>query len=236
MGMGMKVAVIPARGGSKRIPRKNIKQFCGKPMIHYPIAAALECGLFDRVIVTTDCEDISSLAQAAGAEVPFVRPPELCTDTAIVADVMDHAVRWLNDNGPTVEYVCCIVATAAFLQPDYLVKGLDLARTHDVDTVVSVLPFPSPAFRAFKQDDDGRLRFIWPEYEYVQSTDLPDTFHDAAQFYWMNATRFLASKSILGQEVLPIVLPPYLACDIDTPDDWTLAELMYETCRVKGLL
>ena len=212
----MNVAIIPARGGSTRITKKNIKEFSGEPIISYSIKAAKESGLFGRVIVSTDCERIAEVARRSGAEVPFMRPAELGRNEINVADVVCHAISQLQKDGCDITYACCITATAPFLQSKYLAEGFGLISEHDVDSVVSITRFPFPVFRAFKKDTDGRLRFIWPEYEFAHSNNLSESYHDAAQFYWVNVEKFLVSNSIMGKEVLPVLLPEYLVVDIDT--------------------
>lgn len=165
-----------------------------------------------------------------------MRPAELGRNSVNVADVLDHAIRWLKDHGNDIVYTCCIVATAPFLQPEFLRNGYRLICEQDVDAVVSVTKFPFPILRAFEKDGNGRMRFIWPEHELTHSNELPEAYHDAAQFYWFNTERFLATKSVMGKEALPVVLPEYLVRDIDTTEDWEIAEIMYETCKRKGLL
>ena len=232
----MNLAVIPARGGSTRIAKKNIKDFLGKPIISYSIEAAIKSGIFDRIIVSTDSEEIAKIARQAGAETPFTRPDQLSKNSVNIADVIKHAILWLKDKGQEYTHTCCILSTAPFLQSKYLAEGFGLISEQDIDSVVSITKFPFPVFRAFKKDADGRLRFIWPEYELAHSNNLPESYHDAAQFYWVNVEKFLVSNSIMGKKVLPVLLPEYLVVDIDTPEDWDRAEIMYEVCKKKGLL
>ncbi len=229
-------AIIPARGGSERIPNKNIKDFLGKPVISYSIKAALDSCVFDNVIVSTDCEKTAQVAREAGAEVPFMRPESLADDRVPIVEVVHHAITFLKERGDEIAYVCCILATAPFLQPGFLLKGLQLIRERDVDSVITVARFPSCVHRAFKVTDQGRIVLLWPEHEFSISKDLTETFYDAGQFWWANVETFLLTKSAMGQEVLPIVLPGYLVRDIDTPEDWEMAEIMYEVCKRKGLL
>jgi pseudaminic acid cytidylyltransferase len=232
----MNAAVIAARGGSTRIPRKNVRPFAGKPMIAHSIAAARAAGVFDRVLVSTDCAEIAGIAKDAGAETPFVRPAELARNEVNLADVLRHALLWLREHGDPPTYACLITATAPFLRPEALREGARRIAENDVDAVTAVTRFPSPAFRALTTDEGGRLRFVWPEYELAHSNDLPETYHDAGQFDWVNVERFLSSGTINGGEVLPVEIPPYLAWDIDTEDDWRTAEILYDLCRRRGWL
>jgi pseudaminic acid cytidylyltransferase len=232
----MNVAIIPARGGSSRIRLKNIKKFAGRPIIEYSVEAARESGLFGRIIVSTDSDEIAKVAKQAGAEVPFMRPAELGKNEVNIADVVHHAVTWLMENGEDYTYTCCILATAPFLQADSIKAGYEIICNNDVDTVLSVVKFSFPVFRAFQKDKKGRMKFVRPEYELKHSNELPDTYHDAGQFYWLNTEKFLASKSIMGREVLPVELRECLVQDIDTEADWETAEVKYDVCKKRGLL
>lgn len=230
----MNVAIIPARGGSKRIPGKNIKPFAGKPIIAYSIEAALASGLFQRVIVSTDSPEIAAVARSFGAETPFVRPADLADDFTVTADVLLHALDWLAQQGAAVTQVCCLYATAPFVQTPHLREGLELLRASKAASVFTVTTFPASIYRALTRGTDGRLAMLWPEYEMTRSNDLPETFHDAGQFYWLDCPRFMAEKRIYSADSRPIVLPRYLVQDIDTAEDWLTAEAMYETLRVLG--
>lgn len=232
----MRVAIIPARGGSKRIPGKNIKPFAGKPIIAYSILAALNSKLFDRVIVSTDSKEIADVACGYGAEAPFVRPGELAGDVTATADVILHALAWLTGQHSPASQVCCLYATAPFVQPCYLRQGLTLLLESGATSVFTVTSYPAPIFRALKQQADGRLAMVWPEYELTRSNDLPETFHDAGQFYWLDAPRFMAEKRIYSPDSRPVILPRFLVQDIDTPEDWLTAEAMYQALRQRGAL
>ena len=231
----MKVAIIPARGGSKRIPGKNIKPFCGKPIIAYAIDTARESGLFDRIIVSTDDEQIALVANEYGAETPFARPRELADDFTPTADVIIHALNWLSEHDTPARYACCIYATAPFVRSAYLQQGFERLTEVKATTAFSVTTYPASIYRALKINDNGRLTMVWPEHELTRSNDLPDTYHDAAQFYWLVCKSFLKEKKIYGNLAFPIVLPRYLVQDIDTPEDWETAELMFELLKQKGL-
>lgn len=224
----MKIAIIPARGGSKRIPKKNIKLFNGKPIISYPIQVALASNIFDHVIVTTDSDEIARVAMEAGAEIPFIRPSELSDDNTPTAPVIVHAINWVKENWGEVEYACCIYPTTPFLRNEYLNKGYELIVEQGVSSVFSVTSFPFAIFRALKVNEKGCIDMLWPEYELTRSQDLPDCFHDAGQFYWLHADKFLESRKLYAKDSMPVVLPRYLVQDIDTPEDWVNAEYMFK--------
>lgn len=225
----MNVCIIPARGGSKRIPKKNIREFCGKPMIARSIEAANAAGIFDRIIVTTDAEEIAVVAKACGAEVPFMRPPELSDDHASTDAVVIHALNWFKNNGIELEYACCLYATAPFVKPEYLRKGLDLLKSTGASTGFSVTSFPFPIFRGLKINQKGALEMFWPEHRLTRSQDLPEAFHDAGQFYWLNVEKYMKAPTLYASDAVPIILPRHLVQDIDTPEDWARAEFMFQS-------
>ena len=222
----MNIAIIPARGGSKRIPRKNIKEFCGKPMIAWSIEAAQESGLFDRIIVSTDDAEIAEVAKQWGAEVPFMRPEALSNDHAGTTPVIAHATQWALDQSMNVEAVCCIYATAPFVQVCDLKQGWQALTSGDWDYAFTVTDFAAPIFRAFKQSDEGGIEMFFPEYFATRSQDLPVALHDAGQFYWGRPAAWLEGKRLFDQRSMPIVIPRWRVQDIDTPDDWERAEMM----------
>ncbi|MDY6950744.1 MAG: pseudaminic acid cytidylyltransferase [Thermodesulfobacteriota bacterium] len=226
------VAIIPARGGSKRIPGKNIKLFAGKAIISYSIKAAQDSDLFDRIIVSTDSVKIAKVAKAYGAEVPFIRPAELADDFTGTGAVVLHALRWLLDRGDKVDYVCCIYATAPFVRPQDLCKGYALLRENKATSTFTVASFPSPILRALKIDEKGRIAMVWPQYRERRSQDLPETYHDAGQFYWADVKNYLKEREFYSRDSLPVVLPRYLVQDIDTPEDWEKAERMYSVLQM----
>lgn len=225
------VCVIPARGGSKRIPHKNVKDFFGRPMISYSIVAALESKLFDRVIVSTDDDEIRRVALECGAEVPFVRPPEISDDFTPLAGVLGHALHWLRDHGPEYESVCCVLATAPFIAVSDLQEGYRLLRSSTHSAVIPVTSFPFPIFRALKIASSGVLEMVWPEHELTRSNDLPETFHDAGQFYWLRVDSFLKTNRIYAKDALPLVIPRWRVQDIDTVEDWSRAERIYASIQ-----
>ena len=223
----MKIAIIPARGGSKRIPRKNIKPFHGKPMIAYSIEAAVVSGCFDKVIVSTDDAEIAEVAKKYGAEVPFLRPVDISDDYATTMDVMEHAIRWCKNEGWNVETVCCLYATAPFVLPEDLQKGYELLRDTSVQFAFSATSFPFPIQRAIKLDEQGSVSMFSPENEQVRSQDLEEGYHDAGQFYWGQTSAFLNKLSIFSPHSKAVLLPRCRVQDIDTPEDWELAEKLF---------
>ncbi len=224
----MNVAIIPARGGSKRLPGKNIRPFLGKPIIAYSIEAALASSLFEKVLVSTDSEEIAEIAREYGAVTPFLRPIELSDDHTATAPVIEHALRWLREQGDNINYACCIYATAPFVQPDYIKIGFDLLTQENCTTTYSVTSFPFPIFRASKINENGSLEMFWPENELARSQDLPEAYHDAGQFYWLHVDRFLQQKKLYASDSKPVILPRHLVQDIDTLEDWVRAEYMYK--------
>lgn len=224
----MRVAVIPARGGSKRIPRKNIKVFCGKPMIAWSIEAARASGCFDKIIVSTDDAEIADIAISLGAEVPFRRPPELSDDHAGTIEVIAHTINWLIRNGDAPREVCCIYATAPFIRADDLEKGLHLLVKSRCDYAFTVTRYAFPIQRAIRIIDDGVIQMFNPEHFNTRSQDLDEAFHDAGQFYWGHASAWICGKPFFCKDSRPIILPRYRVQDIDTLEDWINAELMFK--------
>lgn len=231
----MRVAVIPARGGSKRIPRKNIKPFCGKPMIAWSIEAAGASGLFDRIIVSTDDVEIAEMAGQWGAEVPFVRPDELASDYAGATAVVAHATRWALEQGVEVDAVCCLLPTAPFVKQSDLVAGWEAFATGQWDYVFSATDFAGPVFRAFKQTPEGGVEMFFPEHFNTRSQDLPVALHDAGQFYWGKPVAWLEGARVFGPASKAILIPRWRVQDIDTPDDWERAELLARLIAERGL-
>jgi pseudaminic acid cytidylyltransferase len=229
------VAILPARGGSKRIPGKNIRPFCGKPMIAWSIDAALQSGCFDRILVSTDDARIAEVARECGAEVPFVRPENLADDHAGTQAVVCHAVQWLREQGQEDGYACCIYATAPLLQPEYLRQGLNLLTTSGKTWVFSVATFPYPIQRALRRSVDGCLEALWPEHDDTRSQDLEETVHDAGQFYWGRFSAWCGDVPLRSPQALGLVLPRYLVQDIDTEEDWIQAERLFLCSRDKSL-
>ncbi len=225
--MAKSIAIIPARGGSKRIPRKNIKMFHGKPLIAYSIQAAMESNLFDKIIVTTDDEEIADIAKEYGATVPFIRPKELSDDFTGTTDVINHALQWLSDHGEKYDYVCTIYATAPLLRSQYIVEGFEKLQHSDAVNAFSCTSMPFPVQRTFKITTDERCEMFWPENYMKRSQDLEEAYQDAGQFYWTRLNQ-KSDEILFGKDSIPIVLPRYLVQDIDTLEDWEQAELLYE--------
>ena len=227
----MKLAVIPARGGSKRIPRKNIKPFCGKPMIAWSIEAALQSACFDQVLVSTDDAEIADVARQYGADVPFIRPAELSDDHTGTIPVIRHAIEWFNRQGKTVEQACCLYATAPFVRAQDLRQGLEILIGADCDYAFSVTSYAFPIQRAIRLTHQGRVEMFHPENFNVRSQDLEEAFHDAGQFYWGRAEAWLQGKKIFSQGSMPVILPGHRVQDIDTPEDWVRAEWMFKAMQ-----
>ncbi len=227
------LAVIPARGGSKRIPGKNIRAFCGRPMISYSIEAAKKSGIFDRIIVSTDSREIAKIAKEYEAEVPFVRPPEISDDHTSTDAVILHSIGWANANWGQIDYVCCIYPTAPFIRAEYLKQGLNILKREKATTAFSVTSFSYPIFRALKIDG-GRLRMFWPEHRMTRSQDLPEAYHDAGQFYWADVRKYAAEGKLFSEDAVPVVIPRKLVQDIDTPEDWGRAENMFKALLSEG--
>ena len=227
----MKVAIIPARGGSKRIPRKNVKLFCGKPMIAWSIEAAQASGCFDKIIVSTDDAEIAEIARQYGATVPFMRPAELSEDYTPTIPVIRHAVEWLNAHCNPVTYACCIYATAPFVSAADIRTGLEILETTNSDYAFSVTSYPFPIQRAIKLTTQGRVEMFYPEHFTTRSQDLEEAYHDAGQFYWGQADAWLDEKVIFSSSATPVILPRHRVQDIDTPEDWLRAEWMFKAIQ-----
>lgn len=229
----MRLAVIPARGGSKRIPHKNIKDFCGKPIIAYSIEVAIQSGLFDKVIVTTDDPEIAKVAEQYGAEIPFVRPKELSDDFTGTVPVIAHAINSMRQLGYDVQEVCCIYATAPFILADDLIEGANLLNKYQVDYAFSCTSFPFPIQRAVKLSQENAVSMFFPEFEQTRSQDLEEAYHDAGQFYWGKAGAFCQAKPIFNGNSRAVILPRSRVQDIDTLEDWDRAEWLFKAMKVK---
>jgi len=223
----MNVCVIPARGGSKRIPRKNIREFCGKPMIAWSIEAAQASGCFDQIIVSTDDVEIADVALRWGAEVPFMRPAELADDFAGTMPVIAHAVHWYQHYGQDLKAVCCLYATAPFAKPADIKQGLEMLMKVAIDRFVfTATAYASPIQRALRLDQGSGEVYMWQSEHYSKrSQDLEPAYHDAGQFYWARPQAWLASLNIF-EGSMPLLLPRWRVQDIDSHEDWAYAELM----------
>jgi len=230
----VRLAIIPARGGSKRIPRKNVRPFCGKPMLAWSVEAARASACFDRIVVSTDDPDISQVARGCGAEVPFIRPPSLSDDHTPTVPVIQHAIQWYAQQGMAASYVCCIYATAPFVTAEDLRRGFAALNDSGSQFAVSVTTYAFPIQRALRLTAAGRIRMVNPENLNVRSQDLEETYHDAGQFYWGRAAGWLAGAPLLGGEAVPVILPRHRVQDIDTPEDWARAEAMFKSLQPLG--
>lgn len=227
----MNIAVIPARGGSKRIPRKNIKLFGGKPMIAHAIGAARSSGLFEHVVVSTDDDEIAMIARDWGAETPFVRPADLADDRAETVPVIGHAVQACQALGWRFEHVCCIYPGVPFIQIDDIENAFALMQGGGRDYCFPVTEFTSAVQRAMRRNDDGGMQPMYPECETVRTQDLPPAYHDAAQFYWGRTQAWLRNARIHSNGI-GYVVPNWRVVDIDTMADWQRAELLYSASRI----
>lgn len=223
----MKIAIIPARGGSKRIPRKNIKNFHGKPLIAYSIEAALKSECFDRVIVSTDDSEIAEVAKKYGAEVPFLRPESVSDDFATTMDVIKHSINELSLTDDC--QLCCLYATAPFVQVHDLIQASNILSSINIDYVFSATEFSFPIQRAIKIDENGLCNMFQREHENTRSQDLEKAYHDAGQFYFGHVCAFKQNKPFFhSSKSMPFLLPTYRVQDIDTLEDWKRAELLFE--------
>ena len=223
----MKICVIPARGGSKRIPRKNIRNFCGKPMIAWAIGYALQSRLFDKVIVSTDDKDIADVAQSAGAEIPFIRPANLADDFTPTVAVIAHALEVCQEIGWTIEYACCIYPCVPFLEISDLSATFALLQKYDNSFVYPVTEFAHPIQRAMRRLPNGQMQLLCPEHELARTQDLERTYHDTGQFYWGSASSW-TSSTMLHSAGRGLIVPNWRVIDIDNDDDWRRAELLYK--------
>lgn len=224
----MKIAIIPARGGSKRIPRKNIKEFAGKPMISYAITAAADSGLFDHVVVTTDDDEISQIAEKYGARVPFKRPSELADDYTPTVPVIAHAIEVCAQMGWEIDLACCIYPAVPFIRIEDLCHTLELLQYSEADYGFPVTKFPSAIQKALKLTENHRVSPFWLEHELARTQDIEPAYHDAGQFYWGSRQAWLSNPYIHRSGVGHLI-PAWRVVDIDTPDDWMRAELFYHS-------
>jgi pseudaminic acid cytidylyltransferase len=232
-----RVAIIPARGGSKRIPRKNLKTFAGLPIIAHSIRVALASGLFDQVVVSTDDPEIEAVARAHGAQVPFRRPAHLADDHATTHAVVSHALEELTRQGMALTHACCIYATAPFLQQRFLREGLALLREHPERAFAfSVSSFGFPVQRALTLNAEGALVPLNPQFRETRSQDLAPAYQDAGQFYWGRVEAWLQNEVLYSERSLPVIIPRHLVQDIDTEDDWLRAQYLYAALKAGGEL
>lgn len=227
------LAVITARGGSKRIPRKNIKAFCGHPIITYSIKAALESGVFEEVMVSTDDAEIAEIAKAAGAQVPFMRSSDTANDFATTADVIAEVLESYKQCGKEFDAVCCIYPTAPFVSAEKLKNAMHLLDEKEADSVLPVVRFSFPPQRSVIMED-GFMKFKWPEHALTRSQDLEPFYHDAGQFYCLSVKSFMEQKKMVMEKTVPIEMPELEVQDIDTEEDWQIAEVKYKVMKEKA--
>lgn len=228
-------AIIPARGGSKRIPRKNIRVFHGRPMIGWTIAAARASGLFDHILVSTDDVEIAAIARTEGAETPFMRPADLSDDHTPTRPVVNHAIEAAAALYGMPDFVCCLYATAPFMRAEDLLTGFDLLQSSAAEFAFSVTSFAFPIQRALRLMPNGRVNMFAPEHAMTRSQDLEEAWHDAGQFYWGRTDAFLANRKMFSEAAVPVILPRDRVQDIDTPEDWCVAERLFAAQRAERI-
>lgn len=226
-----RIAIITARGGSKRIPKKNIKEFCGKPIIAYSIETALESGLFDEVMVSTDSEEIADVARKYGANVPFMRSEKTSNDFATTSDVIKEVIEQYKNIGKEFEYIFCIYPTAPFITKERLIEAAELLEKNNPAEVIPVVPFSFPPQRCFVVDENNYMSYKYKEFSQMRSQDLEKWYHDAGQFYVYNTNKYLSLNGIITEDIMPIILSEMEVQDIDNEDDWKIAELKYRILR-----
>ncbi len=226
--MKKSVAIITARGGSKRIPRKNIREFCGKPIIAYSIEAALKSGVFDTVMVSTDDTEIVEIAKNYGAEVPFLRSEKTASDFATTADVIKEVLAEYEKRGEIFEYAACVYPTAPFITPERLTEAMQLMKEKEPVEVLTVVPFSFPPLRSFVIRENGFAEYKYPEYKNARSQDLEKQYHDAGQFYIYHVPQYLERGGNIKDGLMPLILSELEVQDIDNEDDWKVAEFKYK--------
>lgn len=227
----MNIAIIPARGGSKRIPKKNIKEFSGKPIIYYSINAAIQSKLFDEVVVSTDDNEIAEVALSYGAKVPFLRPKKLSDDYIGTHDVVKHAVNFLIENGQKFKYACCIYATAPLIMSSDLISAFEIMKKEKYLSVFSAAKYSFPIQRSFKLNKTRGVHMSFPDNFDDRSQDLDETYHDAGQFYWSPKKVWLQDPLKYNEDCFPFILPNWRVQDIDTMEDWKRAEFLYQILK-----
>ena len=229
----MKVAIIPARGGTKRIPKKNIKNICGKPIIGWTIDIVKKSKIFNKIIVSTDDKKIGTIAKKYNAEVPFIRPAKLANDKVGTSDVVVHAISWLKKEGYTPSEVCCIYPTSPLLQMKDLKNSLKDLKTGKWKYVFSATTFGPSIYRSFTKDKKEKLKSVFSNKIHKRSQDLEQAYHDAGQFYWATAKTWLSKKEIFGKKSKIALLPRWRVQDIDVIDDWKKAEIIFRLLKKK---
>jgi N-acylneuraminate cytidylyltransferase len=224
------LAIITARGGSKRIPRKNIRDFLGHPIIKYSIDAAVNANCFDEIMVSTDDREIAAIAEQFGAVIPFYRSEATSNHFASTSDVIEEVIFEYKKRGKAFQYCCCIYPTVPFIAADHLRQGFNILRSTGADSAIPVVRFSYPIQRALKIDE-GRLSMIWPENLNARSQDLMPAYHDAGQFYWFKVERFLKQKKLFMDYTVPIEISQSQVHDIDNEEDWKIAEVKYKIIK-----
>lgn len=225
------IAIITARGGSKRIPQKNIKEFCGKPIIAYSIEAAIKSRKFSEVMVSTDSCEIAKIAQNYGAKVPFLRSDKTSDDYATTSDVLLEVLSRYKDEGRTFKYLCCIYPTAPFVTEEKLALAMDMIEQDGIDAVMPVVEFSYPPQRCYVMDENKRIQFKYPQYARTRSQDLEKQYHDAGQFYVYDVEYYLKSTGKIMDNITPIIVKELEVQDIDNEIDWQMAEMKYQLMR-----
>lgn len=221
------LAIIPARGGSKRILGKNIKHFLGKPIIAYTIETAINSQLFDEVMVSTDDEEIAIIAEQLGAKVPFFRSPESSDDFATTVDVLIEVINRYLELNKVFDHACCLYPTAPFITETLLKTGFNLLKSHSYSTVFPVVAFDYPIQRSLQLSEYGKVEMVWPEFLLSRSQDLPKRYHDTGMFYWFSPQEILNDKKLFGENSGALIISELACHDIDNPDDWEMAELKF---------
>lgn len=224
------LAIITARGGSKRIPRKNIKSFLGHPIIKYSIDSAIQSNCFDKVMVSTDDREIAEISERLGATIPFMRSETTSNDFATTADVIEEVLLEYKKMCKAFDYCCCLYPTAPFVSPERLKEGFNILTSKNADSVLPVVRFSYPIQRSLKIEN-GRLSMIWPENLNKRSQDLMPAYHDAGQFYWLKVESFLKQKKLFAENSAPIEIPESEVQDIDNEEDWKIAEMKYRILK-----
>lgn len=225
------LAIITARGGSKRIKRKNIRDFHGKPIIAYSIQAALDCKLFDRIVVSTEDDEIAEISKEYGAEVPFVRDVRLADDYVGTVEIVADAINRLDSSGDTYKHICCIYPTAPLLTTRHLQEAYQMLCSGNIDYVLPVGEYDREIYHSLRESNTQGIEPIFPEYIGSRTQDLPTVYHDAGQFYWGRREAFLREKTIFGKNSRMLVIPSAYVCDIDYEEDWEKAEKMYDKLK-----
>lgn len=220
------LAIIPARGGSKRIPKKNIKPFLGKPIIGYAIESSRDTGIFTEIMVSTDDQSIAKIAKLFGAKVPFMRTKPNASDHATTSEVLVEVLKDYQKIGKEFDYVCCIYPTSVLIKPAVILAGYDLLKQNKFDMVLPVLPFGYPIQRALEIEQE-KIAMVTPKYQNTRSQDLPTRYHDSGQFYWFKTASFMKEKNLWMRKTGAIILKPNQAQDIDNQEDWEMALVKY---------